>query len=204
MVDNFMHSLRILFGVAFLGVASMLAAGCAIDAATSPASDRSMSQVVTDAEIVLDINKRLLASENQDLFFDVTTNVYEGRVMLTGSVRTARERQRAGALVNGLRGVRTVYNELQVTDAGGFKNTAHDVWISTKIRARLVAARNIKSINFRWQTVNGVVYLIGRAEDRGELDRVLALIKDTEHVTGLIEHVAVDGAGGAATTPRRT
>jgi len=204
MVGNIMRSLRILIGILFVGLGSMLAAGCAIDAATAPASDRSMSQVVADAEIVLDINKRLLASENQDLFFDVTTNVYEGRVMLTGSVRTARERQRAGTLVNGLRGVRTVYNELQITDAGGFKNTAHDVWISTKIRAKLVAAKDVKSINYRWQTVNGVVYLIGRAQDRAELDRVLALIKDTEHVTGLTEHVAIDGAGNGASSQRRT
>lgn len=204
MVDNFMHSLRIFCGIAFLGVASALAGGCAIDAATAPASDRSMGQVVTDAEIVLDINKRLLAGANQDLFFDVTTNVYEGRVMLTGSVKTARDRQRAGALVNGLHGVRAVYNELQVAQPGGFKNAANDVWISTKIRAKLLAAKDIKSINYRWQTVNGVVYLLGRAQDRTELNRVIALIKDTEHVTGLTEHVAVGDTGVATSSPRPT
>ncbi len=203
MVDSFMHSVRTIAAIAAVGLCAAFAGGCAIDAATAPASDRSMSQVVTDAEIVLDINKRLLAPENQDLYFDVTTNVYEGRVMLTGSVKTARERQRAGALVNGLRGVRAVYNELQITDREGFKNTAHDVWISTKIRARLVAAKNVKSINFRWQTVNGTVYLLGRAQDRTERDLVVALIKDTQHVTGLVEHVAI-GAAASPSPPQRT
>lgn len=181
--------------LAALAVAVLLGAapvaGCAIDAATTVAADRPMSQVVNDAEIVLDINKRLLAEENRDLFFDVTTNAYEGRVMLTGSVRTERDRQRAVALVDGLRGVRAVYNELQVTGAGGLANTANDAWISTKIRARLVAEKGIRSINYRWHTVNGVVYLIGRAQSRTELDKVLAIIKDTKHVTRLVQHVAV-------------
>ena len=203
MVDNLMRSARTFIALVAVGLCAALASGCAIDAATAPASDRSMSQVVTDAEIVLDINKRLLDGKNQDLFFDVTTNVYEGRVMLTGSVKTARERQRAGALVNGLRGVRAVYNELQITDKGGFKNTANDVWISTKIRAKMVAAKNVKSINFRWQTVNGIVYLIGRASDKAEFDQVLALIKDTEHVTRVVEHVAV-GEAATAAGPQRT
>jgi osmotically-inducible protein OsmY len=177
--------------LAALAVAALLGAapvaGCAIDAATTVAADRPMSQVVNDAEIVLDINKRLLAEENRDLFFDVITNAYEGRVMLTGSVRTERDRQRAAALVDGLRGVRAVYNELQVTDAGGLANTANDAWISTKIRARLVAEKGVRSINYRWHTVNGVVYLIGRAQSRTELE----IIKDTDHVTRLVQHVAV-------------
>ena len=77
MVDKLTRTIQIMVTLALIGVSGSLTAGCAIDATTSVASDRSMSQVVTDAEIVLDINKRLLASENQDLFFDVTTNVYE-------------------------------------------------------------------------------------------------------------------------------
>ena len=98
MVDKPTRTVRTMVTLALIGMSGVLTAGCAIDAATTVAADRSMEQVVTDAEIVLDINKRLLAGENQDLFFDVTTNVYEGRVMLTGSVRTARDRQRAGTL----------------------------------------------------------------------------------------------------------
>jgi osmotically-inducible protein OsmY len=175
--------------VLLLGCATVT--GCAIDAVTTPASDRPMSQVVNDAEIVLDINKRLLADENRDMYFDVTTNAYEGRVMLTGTVKTPRDRERASALVHGLHGVRALYNDLQVTPGDGFANTANDTWITTKIRARLVAEKGVSSINYRWHTINGVVYIIGRAESQAELDKVLAIIKDTRHVTRIVQHVAV-------------
>lgn len=165
--------------------------GCAIDAATTVAEDRRFSQVIADTEIKADINKRLLTQKNRDLFFDVSTDIYEGRVMLTGSVKIARDRQRAGALVNGLRGVRTLYNEIQVTNEGGFKNTANDSWISAKIKAKLLTEKGVKSINYKWNVINSVVYLIGRARSRLELNKVLALVKDTKHITRVVQHIAV-------------
>ena len=165
--------------------------GCAIDAATSVAEDRRFSAIVADTEIKLDINKRLLSEKNRDLFFDVSTDTYEGRVMLTGSVKTPRDRQRAVALVNGLRGVRTIYNEIQVTHKGGFPNTANDTWISTKIKAKLLAEKGVTSINYKWNVVNSVVYMIGRARSQHELRKVLAIVKDTKHVTGVVQHIAV-------------
>lgn len=177
--------------VALLLLTGIATSGCAIDAATSVAEDRRFSAIAADTEIKVDINKRLLSEKNRDLFFDVTTDIYEGRVMLTGSVKIARDRRRAGALVNGLRGVRTVYNEIQVTNKGGFTNSANDTWISTKIKAKLLAEKGVKSINYKWNVVNSVVYLIGRARTRTELGKVLAIIKDTQHVTGIVQHVAV-------------
>lgn len=165
--------------------------GCAIDAATSVAEDRQFSQVITDTEIKTDINKRLLSEKNRDLFFDVSSDIYEGRVMLTGSVKTARDRQRAGTLANGLRGVRTVYNEIQVTNEGGFKNTANDSWVSAKINTKLLAEKGVKSINYKWNVVNSVVYMIGRARSQPEFDKVIALVKDTQHVTRIVQHIAV-------------
>ncbi len=191
MVDNQLGLWRAAKLAALLLLTGIGSSGCAINAATTVAEDRHLSAIVADTETKLDINKRLLSDRNRDLFFDVSTDIYEGRVMLTGSVKTARNRQRAGALVHGLRGVRTVYNEIQITSKGGFSNTANDTWISTKIRAKLLAEKGVKSINYKWNVVNSVVYLIGRARNRTELRKLLALVKDTQHVTKVVQHIAL-------------
>ena len=191
MVDNQRDLWRTATVAALLLMAGMGTSGCAIDAATSVAEDRRFSAIAADTEIKVDINKRLLSEKNRDLFFDVATDIYEGRVMLTGSVTNARDRQRAASLVNGLRNVRTVYNEIQVTNKGGFTNTANDAWISTKIKAKLLTEKGVKSINYKWNVVNSVVYMIGRARSRIELRKVLAIVKDTQHVTGVVQHIAV-------------
>lgn len=165
-----------------------------IDATTTVAEDRSLSQLATDAEIRLDLNKKLLGEKYRDLFLEVSTNVFEGRVMLTGSVKTLADKNRASALAQDITGVRTIYNDLQVTDQGGFKNTANDVWIEAKLKARLVAEKGVRSINLRWRVVNGVVYVIGRVRTEEEMGKVLTVIRDVDHVTRVVNHIVVKPA----------
>jgi osmotically-inducible protein OsmY len=177
-------------------LAGLVIAGCSsptmmLDAATSVAEDRTMSQVATDAGLKIDINGKLLSNKFRDLFLDVNTNVYENRVMMTGSVKTVSHKRRATLLVRGVKGVRKVINELQVTGDGSLKDTANDLWIETKLKARLVGADGISSINYRWRSVNGVVYFIGVAQDRAELAKVVRLARDTKHVNDVVTHVRV-------------
>ena len=192
MVDSRQKFWRGAFMAIALVLAGAVTSGCAIDAATTVVEDRKFSNVIDDTEIKTNISKRLLGIKNNDLFFDVSSDVYEGRVMLTGSVKLAQDRERAAALVKGLRGVRTVYNEIQVTDRGGFTNTANDVWINAKIKTKYFAEVGVKSINLRWRVVNGTVYLLGFARSENERRLMIALAKNTKHVTGVVDHIAVN------------
>jgi osmotically-inducible protein OsmY len=176
--------------------AGLVLAGCSsptmiLDAATTVAEDRPMAQVASDAGLKVDINAKLLSNKYRDLFLDVNTNVYEGRVMLTGSVGTNAHKRRATLLVRSIKGVKKVLNELQVTGDGTLTETANDLWIETKLKARLVSADGVSSINYRWRSVNGVVYFIGVAQNRQELNRVIGLARDTNHVNKVVSHVRI-------------
>ncbi len=183
-------------GACAVVVAGFALAGCSsptmiLDAATTVAEDRSMSQVASDVGLKIDINAKLLSNKYRDLFLDVNTNVYENRVMLTGSVETAGQKRRATLLVRGIKGVTKVINELQVTDDGSLTDTANDLWIETKLKARLVSADGVSSINYRWRSVNGVVYFIGVAQNRGELAKVIRLACAMSHVNKVVSHVRI-------------
>ena len=191
MVDNRQDFWRMATMASFLVLASALTSGCAIDAATTVVEDRAFSNVVTDTETKANISKRLLSPSNNDLFFDVSTDAYEGRIMLTGAVKVAQDRERAAALAQGLRGVKIVYNEIQVTNKGGFQNTANDVWINAKIKTKYFTETGVKSINLRWRVVNGTVYLLGFARSEKERRLAIALAKNTTYVNGVVDHIAV-------------
>ena len=183
-------------GAGAVVVAGFALAGCSsptmiLDAATTVAEDRSMSQVATDVGLKIDINAKLLSNKYRDLFLDVNTNVYENRVMLTGSVETGSQKRRATLLVRGIKGVTKVINELQVTGDGSLTETANDLWIETKLKARLVGADGVSSINYRWRSVNGVVYFIGVAQNRGELAEVVRLARAMSHVNKVVTHVRI-------------
>jgi osmotically-inducible protein OsmY len=150
-----------------------------------------MSQVATDVGLKIDINAKLLSNKYRDLFLDVNTNVYEDRVLLTGSVESVSDKRRATLLVRSIKGVKRVINELQVTDDGSLQETANDLWIETKLKARLVGAKGVSSINYRWRSVNGVVYFIGVAQDREELAKVVRIARGTGHVNKVVTHVRI-------------
>ena len=183
-------------GACAVVVAGFALAGCSsptmiLDAATTVAEDRTMSQVTTDVGLKIDINAKLLSNKYRDLFLDVNTNVYENRVMLTGSVETGSQKRRATLLVRSIKGVTKVINELQVTGDGTLTETANDLWIETKLKARLVGADGVSSINYRWRSVNGVVYFIGVAQNRRELAEVVRLARAMSHVNKVVTHVRI-------------
>ena len=162
-----------------------------LDAATTVAEDRPFGQVADDAKMKLDFDRQLATSKARNLYFDVSSDVYDGRMMLTGSVKTQADRTNVVALARNVQGVKVVYDDIQVTDAGGFGSSANDALLEAKLKARLVGAKGIKSINYRWQSVNGTIYIIGMARDQAELNAVMAVIKDTEGVKNVVSHIVV-------------
>ena len=177
----------------FVATAVSLAAGCSsptaiLDAATSVAEDRSIDRLRDDAQIKIDINGKLLAEKYRDLFLEVSTNVYEGNVLVTGTVKSTSDRRRATLLISEVEGVKKIFNELQVSE-GSLEASASDLWIETKLKAQLVSEGEVRSINYRWRSVNGVVYFIGAARSREELVRVIQIARETKGVNKVVTHV---------------
>ena len=184
------------FGMCAVVVAGFALAGCSsptmiLDIVTTVAEERPMSQVAADAGLKIDIYAKLLSNKYFDLFLDVNTNVFERRVMLTGSVQTGAQKRRATILVRGIKGVTKIINELQVTGDGTLMHTVNDLWIETKLKARLLGAGGVSSINYRWRSVNGVVYFVGVAQNRRELAQVIRLARSTNHVNKVVTHVRI-------------
>ena len=159
-----------------------------VNVASSPAEDRSLETLRDDTAITLDINEVLLGEKYRDLFPEISTDVYEHVVMLTGTVKFARNKQRATELVRGIKGVKRIINKLQVTKNYGIGPAANDLWIETKLKVLLLGTKDIRSINYRWRSVNGTVYLIGAARSQTELNTVLNVIRTTERVKKVVNH----------------
>lgn len=177
---------------AAIALISMLAA-CTqptglVNVASSPAEDRSFDTLTADTAITLDINEVLLGEQYRDLFAEISTDVYERVVLLTGTVKFARNKERATELVRSVKGVKRIVNELQVTSDYGIGPAANDLWIETKLKVLLLGTKDIRSINYRWRSVNGTVYLIGAARSQQEMNTVLDVIRRTERVKRVVNH----------------
>ncbi|MBT5647921.1 BON domain-containing protein [bacterium] len=162
-----------------------------VNVASSPAEDRSFETLSADTAITFDINEILLGEKYRDLFAEISTDAYERVVLLTGTVKFAQNKQRATDLVRGVKGVKRIVNELQVTNDYGIGAAANDLWIETKLKVLLLGTKDIRSINYRWRSVNGTVYVIGAARSQQEMNTVLDVIRKTDRVKKVINHAWV-------------
>ena len=87
--------------------------------------------------------------------------------------------------------LREVLNEIQVSERGGLADTLADARITTSLRFQLMGDRNVTDINYSIDTVNGIVYLIGIAQDQAELDRVLNYARNISGVKQVVNHVVL-------------
>jgi len=173
-----------------LGGCVSMAVGAAATGGVAVAEERSLGDQVDDFTIKLQINEALF-TYNERLFQDVSIDVTEGRVLLTGKVPSPDDRVDAVRIAWQADGVVEVINELQVTDTGGIESYLNDVRISNELRADLLFDSEVNSINFNVETVGGIVYLTGIAQDDAELERVVDHARTISGVKEVISHVRV-------------
>ena len=174
----------------------MLLGGCAAlviggggEGATMVAQERSVGSNIDDTGILIKIKNQYAQSDYKDLLANVEIKVVEGRVLLTGNVDKPQSQIDAVKLAWQVSGVREVINEVQISDKAGFSNYAQDVWISTQVKTRLLFAKDIRSVNYSVITVNQTVYLMGIAQDQGELDRATYVASTTSYVQKVVSYV---------------
>jgi osmotically-inducible protein OsmY len=162
--------------------------GAGAQTMVAAAQERKILDAVDDKTIQLRINARFL-DHDADLFRRVETEIVEGRVLLTGNVPKPEDRVDAARLTWQVAGVREVLNEIAVNDRSGVVDYFKDSWITTRLRAKMVTDPAIVDINYSVETVNGVVYLIGIAQDEAELKRLTGHARTLSGVRRVISHV---------------
>ena len=150
--------------------------------------ERSFNNYVEDTIILAQLKNEYF-SNNENIFFQVSVDVIEGRVMLTGIVEQIDERIEATKLAWGIKGVNEVINEIQISNDEGILDYADDLVMKTKINTKLLLEKNILNLNYSVEVVNGIVYLIGIAQDQKELDAVTEISKNTYGVISVISYV---------------
>jgi osmotically-inducible protein OsmY len=150
--------------------------------------ERSFTNFVEDAIILAQL-KNVYFSNNEKIFFNVSTEVIEGRVLLTGAVEQIDERIEATKLAWAIDGVNEVINEIQISNDEGILDYADDLIMKTKINAKLLLEKSILNLNYSVEVVNGIVYVIGIAQNQEELNSVINICQGTYGVKNVINYV---------------
>ena len=188
-----MHSYRLpIFIIIILG---FLLNGCAPAAITAgiagvaaSESEKGLGTTINDTIIHASITESMF-KKDVNKFLGVKIRVDDGVILLTGKVENPQTRIEATRISWEPRGVIEVVNEIQVSEKSSIKDIAKDLAASTTIKGKLVAYKNIKSINFNVDVVNGIAYLSGVARTQKEMNLVLAYTKETLYINQLVNYI---------------
>ena len=100
------------------------------------------------------------------------------------------------ALAAGVEGVKKVINELLVIKPvekkkGAVEGFVDDTVIDTKINGLLLDATGVNVTNFRWRSVQGHVFLFGRALSADEQKKAIAIVKGIKGVLSVTDRSKV-------------
>ena len=163
-------------------------AGAATGVAAS--QERGIVTSAKDSAISVQIQE-LWFRTNYEMFGKLSTSVSEGRALLTGKVQDPEMRVEAVKLAWQVEGVKEIINEIEVVNTGSLVDSARDIWITTQLRGHLTFDKDIRSINYSIDTVNGTVFLMGIARNQAELDRVTNHARNLAYVRRVVSYVRV-------------
>ena len=119
---------------------------------------------IEDESIELRAVNRIHGAYGDKVHINVTS--YNRQVLLTGEVPHAEAREGIEKIVAGVENVRSVVNDLAVMPSTSLPQRSNDTFITGKVRASLVDAKDLSASVFKVVTERNIVYLMGRVSQR--------------------------------------
>ncbi len=191
MKNKYTVLILVIISVIFFGCspASIIVSGAGTGMVVAE-GDRSLGTAVDDATIKINIAAKFINSDD-NLFVNVSTSVLEGRVLLTGLVKSQEIRIDAVRRVWEVEGVNEVINEIQIGNRSGLKEYAQDLWITTQVRGVAAKSVGLRVISYNFETIKGKVYIAGITSRPEQLNALIEAVKTIKGVTEIVNYVIV-------------
>ena len=161
----FKRSLIVLGTVVLLqGCAAAVVAGTA-SAVTAANDRRTIGSQIDDNNIEIKASIALSEVERIEKFANVDAVSVNGIVLLVGQVPNEEIKNEAQRTIESVAGIRKIHNQIRIGSNIGITTQTHDSWLTSKVKAQLLTAKDISSNNIKVVTENAEVFLMGLVSD---------------------------------------
>lgn len=154
---------------------------------------RTAGAQVEDESIELKASSRIREAFGEKVRINVTS--YNRQVLLTGEVGNAQTKEDLGRVIESVENVRSVVNEAMIAPfTSTLSQRSVDTFITSKVRASLLNAKDLQAAAFKVVTENKVVYLLGIVTPR-EAKRAAEIargVNDVSKVVRIFEVISED------------
>jgi len=167
------------------GVSSKGIFGTGVSVAFDP---RSVGTQIDDSIMQKSLTAKVLLLDKK-YFLSVNSKVLDGRIFLTGKVKSPEEKLKLTKLAWETEGVRSVRNDIKVKAEFNFKQSAKDILITSQLRTALIINKNIKATNYQIDTYKKKIYIYGIAMNSDEKNSVITEAKEILDVVDVIASI---------------
>ena len=158
----------VVLGLAATGALSacapLLVGGALVGGAMVATDRRTSGTIVEDETIEIKAGSRIREALGDRGNISVTS--YNRVVLLTGDVPDAADKATVEQAVSRIESVQSVVNELVVGLARSVVSRSRDAFLTTKVKASFIDARDLFSNSIKVVTSHQTVYLMGRVTER--------------------------------------
>ena len=169
------------------GCAAALIGGAAGGGYAVATDERQSGRMMDDSTITSRINKAMI-KDDMVKAHQVDVDTVGGHVTLSGVVKTPAEARRAVKIAKHEGGVKSVRNNLQIGEKT-WGESFNDKWLVSKIKSKLIAEPEIRSLNIDVDVHKGIVTLTGIVGDKYQKKRAIEVAKATEGARGVVDNL---------------
>ncbi len=133
-------------------------------------AQKSAGEMIDDGTIAASIKAGLLDNKATSSM-QINVESYKGTVQLSGFVESQAEKDAAGKVATGVSGVKRVVNSLAIAPKTSMGTKLDDSLITGKVKAALMDAKDVKSMQINVETKNAVTQLAGFVTSAGMKER---------------------------------
>jgi osmotically-inducible protein OsmY len=183
------------------GCVPLVIGGAAVAGAGLVATDRRSSGAQLDDQgIELRGAARIRDIANDNM--NVTLVSFNRQVLMVGTVGSEADKRNAEEVLRRVDNVRSVVNELMVGPSSSFPQRSNDTYITGKVKASLLDAKDIFANSFKIVTERGTVYMMGIATRR-ETDRATDITRGVSGVDRVVRAVEIVSEADLANQTRQ-
>ena len=179
------------------GCAPLLVGGAVVGGALVATDRRTTGSQVDDETIELKANNRMNEAFGERA--RISTTSYNRMVLLTGEVPNEGDKTTAEQVVARVDNVQSVVNELTIGPINTFGEKTKDAFVTAKVKASLIDAKDVFANSIKVVTHRGTVYLMGRVTER-EATRASEIARGVSGVVKVIRVFEVLTEGELANT----
>ena len=183
--------LLILIVLSLKSCAAPVIGGVGAIALSSSAQEKGLGTSINDKVIYVRL-RNAIHDWNTSVSQKVSISVDNGSILVTGQLENINTKIDLTKTIWDVSGVKEVNNQVQISKISNLKNIAKDLASLGEIRAKLMASKELNSLNFSVDVVNNIAYISGIASNDKEIAIVTQIAQEARFITEVQNFVKVN------------